>query len=271
MFLRSCAAFSFVLSIAPFVSAQSTAKPLTQEELLRQIESVAPNASDPGRRTPALMPIPGAAARAPKETPGPTAAQLFPETTAPKPDKPEKKAKGPTEIVALEASFDQKTHVAIFIGQVVVTDPEFNVQCDKLTAYLKHNDQPAGDAPAGGARLKTAPATPEPKKDGDKPDKGGGLEKALAEADPGGIVTVMQEKLEADGSTSRSIGHGRKVNYDSVTGDITLYGKPDVQQGINTCVATEDGTIMILNRDGKMRVTGAHKTVIRDQGGLEKK
>ncbi|MEI8109264.1 MAG: hypothetical protein WCI46_15730, partial [Verrucomicrobiota bacterium] len=44
---------------------------------------------------------------------------------------------GPTEIDALEATFDQKANQAIFIGEVVVKDPEFNVKCDKLTALLK--------------------------------------------------------------------------------------------------------------------------------------
>jgi lipopolysaccharide export system protein LptA len=31
-------------------------------------------------------------------------------------------------------SLDSKAHQAIFTGNVVVKDPEFNVTCDKLTA-----------------------------------------------------------------------------------------------------------------------------------------
>ncbi len=235
------------------------AKPLTQEELLRQIENLAPSSADPGRGTggsrnarPTLVPKASAVAGA--------ASALFPEKTSEKKEtKPEKKAKGPTEIVALEATFDQKGHIAIFIGDVVVTDPEFIVQADKLTAFLKHDDKPTD----GAAPRVAAPASNADKDR--KPAKGGGLERAIAEADPGKVVTVTQEKMELDGSTSRSVGHGKKVHYDSITGDITLYGKPDVQQGINTCVASEEGTIMILNRDGKMRVTGAHKTVIAEK------
>ncbi len=243
--------------------ALAQAKPLTQEELLRQIENLAPSSADPGRGTggsrnsrPTLVPKASAVAGA--------ASALFPEKTSEKKEtKPEKKAKGPTEIVALEATFDQKGHIAIFIGDVVVTDPEFIVQADKLTAFLKHDDKPTdGAAP----RVAAPAAVPAPNGDKDrKPAKGGGLERAIAEADPGKVVTVTQEKMELDGSTSRSVGHGKKVHYDSITGDITLYGKPDVQQGINTCVASEEGTIMILNRDGKMRVTGAHKTVIAEK------
>jgi hypothetical protein len=41
---------------------------------------------------------------------------------------------------------------------------------------------------------------------------------------------------------------------------------PQVQQGINTCVALDDGTVMTLNREGKMKVNGAHKMVIKDSG-----
>jgi len=237
--------------------AQAQARPLTQEELLRQIESLSPAASDPGRSSSNRTAKPN--------TVGGAGASLFPEKKEPK-AKPEKKAKGPTEIVALEATFDQKAHLAIFIGEVVVKDPEFTVLADKLTAYLKH-----GEKLADGAVSKSTAPSPESIAGADKekrPKGSSGLERAIAEADPGKIVTVTQEKEEIDGSISRSVGHGKKVHYDSISGDITLYGKPDVQQGINTCVATDEGTIMILNRDGKMRVTGPHKTVIAEK--LEK-
>jgi len=247
---------SILAILASFAAAQAQTKPLTQDELLKQIENLSPAGTDPGRGGPARTAKPS----------GVSGASLFPKKEEPKAAKPEKKAKGPTEIVALEATFDQKAHLAIFIGEVVVTDPEFTVQGDKLTAYLKRDDKPTdGAAPNAAAPGPTTSADKE-KKSG----KGGGLERAVAEADPGRIVTVTQEKVEIDGSTSRSIGHGKKVVYDSITGDITLYGKPDVLQGINSCVATEEGTIMVLNRDGKMRVTGAHKTVIKDQGEQKK-
>ena len=243
-------------------------RPLTTEELQRQIESLSPSSADPGRAGSSRMSVPGSAPRGARPSSS-LQPSLFPGDAPPaKPDtKPAKKSKGPTEIVALEATFDQKAHLAVFIGQVVVTDPEFNVQCDKLTAYLKHDDKV--DA-AGAPRPKATPA-PAPaagKKGGG--DKKGGLDKAIAEADPGKMATVTQDKVEADGSSSRSIGHGRRIEYSAATGDITLIGRPDVQQGINTCISTDDSTIMILNRDGHMRVQGPHKTVIKDQGELTK-
>ncbi len=45
--------------------------------------------------------------------------------------------KPPTEITALEATFDQRANIAVFIGNVFVKDPQFNVDCDKLTAILE--------------------------------------------------------------------------------------------------------------------------------------
>ena len=244
---------------------------MTQEDLLRQIESLSPASTDPGRRTPAVMSVPGSPPKAAKpDAPGATAsASLFPTAAGEKTEPAEKKEKGPTEIVALEATFDQKAHIAVFIGQVVVTDPEFNVLSDKLTAYLKHEDKAAPPPANTNARLKAtpAPATPAPgAKPGDTPPpKSGGLEKADAEADPGSVVTVSQDKKEADGTITKSIGHGKKAHYDATTGDITLYGHPDMQQGSNTCVSTDEGTIMTLNRDGHMRVTGPHKSLIQEE------
>jgi lipopolysaccharide export system protein LptA len=261
-----------IAALTPFctASAQTSGKPVTQEELLRQIETLTPAQPAPVRRPFATGATNSGTVEGRSTTqaaaPRPSFVDQRDEKAA---EKPEKKAKGPTEIVALEATFDQKAHVAVFIGQVVVTDPEFNVQSDKLTAYLKHSDKPAPEAGAGRLKPATSPA-PEAKSADDKKAKGGGLERAIAEADPGNVCTVTQEKKEVDGSTSRSIGHGKKVVYDAGTGDITLTGRPDVQQGINTCVATDESTIMILKRDGHMRVTGPHKTVIKDQGDLNK-
>ena len=178
-----------------------------------------------------------------------------------------KKEKGPTEITALEATFDQKNHQAVFIGEVVVKDPEFNVQCDTLTAYLKKaagdNPQPASPKPRVNP-ASPSPGTPAPKAERAKESKGGGLERAIAQANQGGRVLVTQEKVETDGTVSRSVGRGDKVDYVASTGDITLTGMPEVQQGINTCVATDVSTVITLNREGRMRVVGPHKTVITD-------
>jgi lipopolysaccharide export system protein LptA len=188
-------------------------------------------------------------------------------------EEPPKKAKGQTEITALEATFDQKEHRAVFLQEVVVKDPEFTVNCDRLTAFLKVAKSDANSAPApktpatGKPATGSASAKPSPspeKKDSKEDSKGGGLDHAIADANPGNIVIITQDKAEADGSVTHNIGKGRKATYDANTGDIVLTGSPSVLQGINLCVATDDSTVMTLNRSGHMKVVGPHKTVIKD-------
>jgi len=171
-------------------------------------------------------------------------------------DPPTKKAKGQTEITAQESTFDQRTRQAVFLGNVVVKDPEFNVKCDRLIADLKkapglgeHDQSPLTDGPAKKGK--------------------GGLDRATAEANPGGIVVITQEKTEADGSVSLNVGKARKAVYESETGNIVLTGMPVVQQGINVCAATDESTVITLNRDGKMDVKGDSKTTINDTEKIE--
>jgi len=45
---------------------------------------------------------------------------------------------------------------------------------------------------------------------------------------------------------------------------VILSGWPQIQQGINNQIATEEGTVMILNRSGRMQTVGASKTVIAE-------
>ncbi len=177
-------------------------------------------------------------------------------------DKPEKKAKGPTEITALEATFDQKANLAVFIGEVVVKDPEFNVVCDKLTAHLKHDDKPKAAPGVKPATPGPKPATPAPDDAAAPKKKGGGLERAIAETTSDRRVIITQDKTEADGTITHSIGKSDKANYDAVTGDIVLTGTPDVIQGVNRVQATHPSTVITLNRDGHMKAVGPHKTTI---------
>ncbi len=178
-----------------------------------------------------------------------------------KPPGKKEKTDGQTEITADAAEFNNKTHIAIFIGNVIVKNPEFNVVCDKLTAYLKHDEKPA---PAPGEKPKVAtPAT----ESAAAPKSKGGLEKAVAEMNGKAKVIITQDKAEADGTTSHSIGKAEKAVYNAVTGEVTLTGWPEVKQGVNTGVAVEEGTVMIMTRDGKMRTEkGRTKFIIQDSG-----
>ena len=242
--LLSAAAFA-----APALAQKPAEAPRPEDELHRQIEAVS-------GATPAFkaLPLRALAVSVPPAE----------EATA----KPAvKKEKGPTQIDALEATFDQKANEAVFIGDVVVTDPEFNVKCDKLTAHLKSAER--AREPAEGPWPKSPKgATPAPaagKKKGES-----GLQRAVAEASEGNRVTITQDKPDAEGKTQHSVGQADKATYDAVTGDIVLTGKPEIQQGINLVIATAQSTKMTLNRDGHMHAEGPHKTIIADKvdGGL---
>lgn len=214
---------------------------------------------------------------------------------------------GTTEITAKVGAFDQNNRVAVFTTEVYVENPQFTVNCDKLTAYMHVNEvkqeakeenakaraaaKAAGVGPEPGkpnvpATPKPAPkATPIPKgakvkiddnatsKNASQQERdaftappkapvksSGGLEEAVCE----GSVIVIQDKIDPDGTVTRNIGHGRKAVYYADTGDICLLGSPDVQQGVNTCVAMEDSCVIILNRDGHMTANGLHRTIIKD-------
>jgi hypothetical protein len=179
-------------------------------------------------------------------------------------------AKPPTEITALEATLDQKTNIAVFIGNVFVKDPQFNVDCDKLTAYLKHDDKNAKADPKGAAPKAATPkpATPAakgaPAPGAATKKQSGGLDKAIAITTSDRKVKITQDKVEADGSITHGIGFADRAEYFSTNGDIYLYGMPDVTSGTNRCIATAPETWMKLNRDGSMEAHGPHKTFIVD-------
>jgi hypothetical protein len=191
-----------------------------------------------------------------------------------------------TEITAIEATFDQKSNIAVFVKDVVVKDPQFNVECDKLTAYLKKDETsataaPKGEAPAAkpvnaplakvtptptpkGTPGSTAKGTPAPGDPTAPKKKSSGLDKAVAVTTSDRRVRITQDKVEADGSITHGIGLSDRAEYYSSNGDIFLYGMPDVTQGTNRCIATAPETWMKLNRDGRMEAHGPHRTLIVD-------
>jgi len=169
---------------------------------------------------------------------------------------------GRTEITADEATFDSETHVATFRQNVVLKDPGFNVVCDKLIAYLKHDQSPK----PGKKTARSAPGEPsaEAQKGGVNPadDPHRTLDKAVAEMNPGGRLEITQDKVETDGSVTHSIGHGSKAVYNAITGTTVLTGMPDATKGTDSVVATDEKTVITLMRDGGMNTIGPHKVVI---------
>jgi len=134
-----------------------------------------------------------------------------------------------TEITAkTEAMFDNAANLAEFTGSVVVRDSQFTLTCDKLRVILNKDRK--------------------------------GLERAEAT----GNVVIIQENTSNSGQTTKAIGRAGVATYVPSTGEVKLRIWPSVQQGMNNQVATEESTVMTLNRNGKSTTVGGSKTVITD-------
>ena len=134
-----------------------------------------------------------------------------------------------TEITSKkQATFDNASSVAEFEGSVVVKDPQFTLFCDHLKVTL------------------------------------GKDRKGLQLVEAFGNVIIVQENTDEAGKKSKATGRSGKAVYEPISGDVTLTTWPSVQHDINMQVATEETTIMILNRSGKMTTTGGSRTVIVD-------
>lgn len=151
-------------------------------------------------------------------------------------------AKPPTEITAQKsASFDGKTQTAVFFGDVKVKDSQFNLSCDKLTAYL-HNQ--SGQEP------------------GESESEKGGLKRVIAE---GNVLIIQERDGGKPNEIRRYVAKANKAEYDANTQELKLSGWPQVQEGINTHIATSESTVMYLSRSGKLRTEGLNKTVLQEQ------
>jgi lipopolysaccharide transport protein LptA len=134
-----------------------------------------------------------------------------------------------TEIYADKAVFDSSKSIGVFSGHIIVIDPRFQIQGDKLTIYISKKQSE-------------------------------GLEKAVVE----GNVGVVRERPDPGGGTpSRMVGRSDKAVYTAKNGNFELTGNPRVQQGLNIHVATSPETIMILNEKGELQTNGPSRTEIR--------
>jgi lipopolysaccharide export system protein LptA len=169
----------------------------------------------------------------------------------------------------MDTDFQQKQHVAIFTTNVVVNNETFNLVCDKLTAYLHHGESAKPD----GSGSAPSPATPPPAAPASGrnkmplPQQSGALDRAVAE----GACQITQDKVDDSGNITHSVGHGKIITYDAASGIVKLFGKPDVQQGDNLCVATDDSTYMVMDRSGHMEAFGPHRTLIKEMAKTDGK
>lgn len=134
-----------------------------------------------------------------------------------------------TEIYADKAVFDSTKSQGVFSGHIIVIDPRFQIQGDKLTIYLNNKES-------------------------------GGLDKAIVE---GNVGVVRDRPDPGGGPPTRMVGRSEKAIYTASSGNFELTGNPRVQQGLNTHVATSPDTVMVLNDKGELQTTGPSRTEIR--------
>jgi lipopolysaccharide transport protein LptA len=134
-----------------------------------------------------------------------------------------------TEIYADQTVFDSAKSIGIFTGNVVVADPRFNIQGDKLTIFISKQQNE-------------------------------GFEKAIVE---GNVGVVRERPSTSGGPPDHMVGRSDKAVYTAKDGRFELTGNPRVQQGLNTHVATSPETVMILNEAGQLETHGPSRTEIR--------
>jgi lipopolysaccharide transport protein LptA len=134
-----------------------------------------------------------------------------------------------TEIYADKAVFDSTKSIGVFSGHIVVIDPRFQIQGDKLTIYISKKQSE-------------------------------GLERAVVE---GNVGVVRDRPDPGGGPPSRMVGRSDKAVYTAKNGNFELTGNPRVQQGLNTHVATSPDTVMVLNEKGELQTNGPSRTEIR--------
>ena len=256
------------------------------------------------RNRPAARPTASPAARAgasptatPKPTPTPTvipAAPLDPELKEQEPPNdaaPDAVPENETQIDASEgATFASKDRIATFTGNVRVNDPRFQLSCDKLTVFLNKSapaptDTAATPAANGGTPPPLAPGnTPPPLTGKTAPPAagntpppagtgqggGGGIDHCIAE----GHVIILQKRAPTKPGEEEkvSIGRGEKGTFDNKSGDMTLYGLPEIEQNGNSHSATSPDTVMVIHRDSSLDTKGPSTTrLIQHKGssGLE--
>jgi lipopolysaccharide export system protein LptA len=185
--------------------------------------------------------------------------------------------KGPTEVTAKEeVQFDGNAHTAVFVGSVKVIDPQFTMTSDKLTVWMNKQEDGGGirDAQADGNVIivhinrqknteQTADAGASPRT---TPVANAGLSPQATPIINNGLMP--QAMPSASPSATPPVldtGRSQRALYNAKQDAVTLTGWPQVTQGLNTHIATEEGTRMILYRDGRLQTFGPSRTIIEDK------
>ncbi len=205
-----------------------------------------------GGQTASPPPAEAAPAPAPAVQDQPPPAPSGPAPGALPPLTPSATAKGaPTIIIEADRSdFDLNTAVFIYSGHVRARHPDFYIECEELEVHMvKEEPTQAGKGKA------QAPQNPLLAKSGKKDDKDPPIKKAIAR---GPMVIIEKRSLEGDIQQGRC----KRLDYDGVTKDIVLSDYPQVQKGNVLHQATTADTVMIFDKEGRLRTNGRPRTVI---------
>lgn len=145
--------------------------------------------------------------------------------------------------------FGKDYQVVIFEENVRVTNPDFKMTSDRLTAYFKRPEKPAP----------TEGETPAP--EGGDGEEGNQLERAVAS---GREVTVIKEVAGGE----PQIAKARKATYFADREEVMLEIWPQVQRGQNLVIAKSKDTVIVLKGD-EMIVKGPVRTQIVNRGGAK--
>jgi lipopolysaccharide export system protein LptA len=180
--------------------------------------------------------------------------------------------KGPTEITSQETQFDGQSRTGVFIGTVKVIDPDFTMTTDKLTVHMAKQENGGGLSSAeadGNVIIVHANESKNP--------KGGADAGASATPSPSPITAISSALADPPGPSPSptpplvlSTGRAQKALYDAKDQSVTLIGWPQITQGVNTHISTEEGTRMILYRDGRLKTYGGSRTIIQDKSEANK-
>jgi len=158
-------------------------------------------------------------------------------------------AKGPTEITAKDdVQFDVQTRTAVFSGGVKVVDPQFTMTSDKLTVTMNRQEDGGG--------MKEARA------EGNVIIVHANQAKTDANAKPGATPTPAAQP-SATPAMVYSTARAQRAIYNAKDESLTLLGWPQITEGINTHISTDEGTRMILYRDGHMKTIGGSRTILQ--------
>jgi lipopolysaccharide export system protein LptA len=172
--------------------------------------------------------------------------------------------------------FDPDSGFGVFVDDVVLVHPEFNLNADELEVYMNKEEtkeEPKDDANGAGAPAPSkGPTAGELARDGAAEAKPGVGEPAPSQRKVGGNIKtaiargrkVLITKMSPEGIPQTGIG--REAVYDGATGDMILRGWPQIQKGNNLTVAKEPTTYFIIKANGHFHAEGgrASTSIVQD-------